>query len=351
MGDAAIALAGLARLRDPASQGRLALGITDLCVAAPLSKRASPIAGEILVRLAEKAEQAVRIAMAEALAGCDWAPHGIIRFLAFDAPPVAREVILRSLCLTDADLIEVSDSRSEDHRCFIAQRPGLSGAVSDALCLHVEHSVLQLLASNTTATLTPKGFEQCAETALEHPQLGDALCQRPDIPERIAKKLFDSLSQAVRDQLSDRFEIDRSKLQAVAEFSSVTARVEDEDEVAARLIEKLQIAETLNPGFAVKALAEGKEILFDHALAALCGLSADDWRKVLGMSGARAIALACRAARIDRSIFPTVLRAMQHAGRVHHGIEEQAIAGAARIFRDYTPGKAHDSLRRIADSA
>lgn len=351
MGEAAIALAGLARLRDPESHGLLALSITDICVATPLSARAEPLAGEILITLARKAEEKVRIAMAAALADCDWAPHGIVRFLAFDAPPVARDIVLRSLRLTDDDLVELAQAGSLDHRCLIAERPGISGAVSDALCQRIEPDVMRALIANATAVLTQSGYRHCARFAGEHPESGDALCCRPDLPVHIAQQLYDTVSDAVRDQLASRFSLDHSKLATIAEFAAETARIDDDDGNAARLIEKLQFAGTLNPGFAVKCLSEGREVVFDHAIAALCGLSVSEWRKVLALSGARSLALACRAARIDRSIYPTVLRAMQKAGRVHDGIEEQAIAGAARIFRDYTPGKAHDSLRRAADSA
>ncbi|MEE2567734.1 DUF2336 domain-containing protein [Hyphobacterium marinum] len=351
MGNAAIALAGLARLRDPESHGRLALSITDICIANPLSERAEPLAGEILVTLARKAEEKVRIAMAAALAECDWAPHGIVRFLAFDAPAVARDIILRSLRLTEADLVELTETRSLAHRCLIAERPGISGAVSDALCHRVEPDVMRALINNATASLTETGFTRCAEFAICDSDCGETLSRRHDLPEAIARKLYATVSATVRDQLLDRFNLDPAKIAPVAEFAAEAARADDGDTSAASLIEKLQFAGKLNPGFAVKTLSEGREIVFDHAIAALCGLSVDDWRKVLALSGARTLALACRAARIDRSIYPTVLRAMQKSGRIHDGIEDQAMAGAARIFRDYTPGKAHDSLRRMADSA
>lgn len=351
MGNAAIALAGLARLRDPESHGRLALSITEICTATPLSERAEPLAGEILVTLARKAEEEVRIAMAAALAGCDWAPHGIVRFLAFDAPSVAREVILHSLRLTEDDLHELAETGSHDHRCLIAERPDISGKVSDALCHRIEPAVMRTLIGNSTAILTEAGFIRCAEYAAGDPESGETLCRRHDLPETIALKLYQTVSEAVRDQLMDRFELDPGKITPIAEFAAETARSDDADTGAARLIEKLQFAGKLNPAFAVKALSEGREVVFDHAIAALCGLSIDDWRKALGLSGARTLALACRAARIDRSIYPTVLRCMQKAGRIHDGIQEQAMSGAARVFRDYTPGKAHDSLRRLADSA
>jgi len=350
MSDIATALEGLARVRDPKSQGMLATGITELCVATPLTARAEPIAAELLLILARKAEESVRIAMANTLADCDWAPHDVVRFLAFDAPSIAQHVILRSLCLTEADLIEICETMGVEHRCIVADRPGISATVSEAVSRQNESDVVSALASNKTAVLTDIVFERCVSAATDIPAMGTVLSHRPDLPEAIARKLYACVSDAVRKQLTERFSLASEKLTPVTEFATESARIDTDDESAAKLIEKLQFAGTLNGGVAVKALSEGRETLFDHAIAALCGLTPEDWRKSLASSGARTIALACRAARIDRSVYPTVLKSMQNAGRVHDGIEDQAIATAARIFRDYTPGKAHDSLRRIADS-
>jgi len=350
MSDIERALIGLAKLRDPESQGMLAMSVTEMCVSKPLSARAEPIAGELLLTLARKVEEKVRISMANILADCEWAPHGVIKFLAFDAPSVAEKIILQSIRLTDADLISLADSGSVEHRCLIAERPRISSSISDAVSLRAEPPVISILAANNTAVLSRDSFERCLEAAEDDSVIGERLSLRDDLPDDIVSQLYTHVSKVIRDQLASRYTIAPDKLDAVTEFAAESAQIEDGDDAAARLIEQMQFAGTLNGEFAIKALSEGRYIIFDHAIAYLCGLTPEDWRKTLASSGVRTIALSCRAARIDKSVFPSVLKSMQAAGRVHDGIEEQAIATAARIFRDYSPGKAHDSLRRIADS-
>jgi len=91
-------------------------------------------------------------------------------------------------------------------------------------------------------------------------------------------------------------------------------------------------------------------LLFDYAIADLCGVSVENWRAALGMSSMRATALACRAARIDTSLFPSVVRGMQKAGRIQEDLPSNAMVSAANVFQKFTPGSAHDALRRLAAS-
>jgi hypothetical protein len=104
----------------------------------------------------------------------------------------------------------------------------------------------------------------------------------------------------------------------------------------------------LNGTVAVRALTDGKQLLFDYAIADLCGLTVENWRSALGVSSMRATALACRAARIDKSLFPSVVRGMQKAGRILEDLPPDAMVSAANIFQKFTPGSAHDALRRLA---
>lgn len=344
------ALSSLARVKDPESRAQLALGVTDICAASPLSQRAEPIADQLLLTLARKAEQRVRMAMASRLADCAWAPHEVIRFLAFDAPAVAEPIIARSLRLTEGDLISLSEDGSREHRAMIARRPNLSMAVTSALSRRSEIIVMRALAGNATAILSELACETLASCARIDDDIASILRSRPDLPQSLAEDLATGSAEALDSAIGETFGHSERLGNARTEEAVASALAEDDDTLARKLVEKLVAAGTLNGAFALRSLTEGNDALFDQSIAALCTISAGQWRRALAAGGVRAAALACRSARIDRSVFPTVLRGLQRSGRIQEELGDDAMTGAAQVFSSYTVGGAYDSLRRLADS-
>lgn len=348
MSNIASALTQLARVRDPQSRGLLALGVTDICVAKPLTNRTQPLANDILLSLAHKVEEAVRIQMASRLADCEWAPRGIVRYLAFDAPGVAKAIIEKSLVLEAEDLVELAETGSEEHRKLIAGRCHIGMAVSDAVASRSEASVIERLIRNTTARISDSTMAICIESALENEDVSRLMLERDDIPPVFVERLTAQISNSVRQQVEQHFDLEQGQLDDIGINAGNTPVVEDTEAEARKLVERMAAAGELNGTVAVRALTDGKSLLFDFAIADLCGLTVDQWRAALGMSSMRATALACRAARIDTSLFPSVVRGMQKAGRIQENLPSDAMVNAANVFQKFTPGSAHDALRRLA---
>ncbi len=347
MSGIASALTHLARVRDPQSRAALALGVTDICVARPLTNRTQPLANDILLALAHKVEESVRIRMAAQLADCEWAPRGIVRYLAFDAPGVAEAVIRRSLVLEPEDLVELAVSGTREHRVLIAGRCHIGIAVSDAVAAYSEPEVIERLIRNTTARISDSTMSVCINAALADEDLSRIMLEREDIPPAFVDRLTARISEAVRNQAEQHFDLESGKLDEFGTREPVPA-AEDSEAEARKLIEQMAAAGELNGAIAVRALTDVKNLLFDYAIADLCILSVEQWRAALGMSSVRATALACRAARIDKSLFPSVVRGMQKAGRIQEDLPADAMVSAANVFQKFTPGSAHDALRRLA---
>lgn len=348
MSEIASALTQMARIKTPESRAALALGVTDICTAKPLSIRVEPLANDLLLSLAHKVEEQVRVQMANKLAGCDWAPRGIIRFLAFDAPSVAETVIRQSTVLEADDLIELAETGSEAHRVMIAQRQHIGIAVSDAAAAPSEIKVLRELAQNHSARLSDRTMDQCFTAADEDDDIARHLIERDDLPPGIIDKLTRKISGAVRDQVEKHFDLNPGDLAGVGSEVTTPINAEDEEEEIKKLVERMSATGELDGTTVVRALTDGKILFFDHAMADLCGLPVENWRAALGASSMRATALACRAARIDKSLFPSVVRGMQKAGRIQDDLPSDAMMSAANIFQKFTPGSAHDALRRLA---
>ncbi|WP_421792101.1 DUF2336 domain-containing protein [Hyphobacterium sp.] len=348
MSDIASALTQMARIKTPESRAALALGVTDICTAKPLSNRVEPIANDLLLSLAHKVEEQVRVQMANKLAGCNWAPRGIIRFLAFDAPSVAESIIAQSQVLEAEDLVELAETGSEKHRIMIAERLHIGIAVSDAAAFKSEIRVLRSLAQNHTARLSERTLDKCFNAADEDDEIAHDLLERDDAPPSLIDTLTRKISGAVRDQVEKHFDLKPGALAETVIETTTLQPAEDEEEEIRKLVEQMSAMGELDGTLVVRALTDGKILFFDYALADLCGLPVENWRAALGASSMRATALACRAARIDKSLFPSVVRGMQKAGRIQDDLPSDAMMSAANIFQKFTPGSAYDALRRLA---
>ena len=174
--NSAQAIAQLAQLRDPTKRSQLALGVTEMCLAQPLSPTAEPVAGELLVTLSGTLDRPTKIAMVEKLSASEWAPHAAIRHFAFDEIEVACIVIRKSPRLTQRDMISLAETGSVDHRRHLASRPNLCPAITDALAKPAEAVILRALANNCTAQISESALDIClASEAVEAAEQSGAL--------------------------------------------------------------------------------------------------------------------------------------------------------------------------------
>jgi len=341
----------LATVRDPAKRQQIALGVTELCVAQPLSPTAEPVAGELLITLSGKSDLDTKVAMANKLAGCDWAPHSAIKHLAFDQIEISAIIIKKSDRLTQKDMIELAETGSIEHRRHLAMRANLCLPVTDYLAKPAEPVVLRALANNDTAEISEGTLDVCLHVAREHPKLREALARRHDLTTDFATQLCIMMPENWREELYRRFGLDKSKVETLAVEAALGATPEDVDKAAAREVQDADAAGKLDGGFALDALKAGKEAVFDHAIAALCSIKASQWRIALAMNGVRAAAMACQAAQLERTAYPIIHKALQRSGRIHQALEGDAMAAAANVFRMYGPEKAVKVLRQMGSRA
>jgi hypothetical protein len=114
---------------------------------------------------------------------------------------------------------------------------------------------------------------------------------------------------------------------------------------AQKLIEKMAASGQLKAGFLMRVLSQGQLDLFDLAFARLLNIELARFRKLFYEGGARFVALSCRAAGIDRSVFPTVfnLSRQAHGQAVNLGGADMQLADS--IFAGFSRQSAMDELR------
>lgn len=344
----------LARSSGAADRERLLLHMGDLCAARPWGGAAAAgVASDIMLTLARQAELAVRAELALRLADTPWAPRDLIILLAYDEIEVADPVLAGSPVLTETDLLAIAENLGETHRRSLARRPGLAETVSDRLALRGEAGVLPILLSNRSARLSESALTACAEAAEQSPDLWRNILDRENLPMSIASLAYRQAGEALRASLEIRFPEAKAQFEAALNGETAPPKEEapDPETLARRLTAKLEASGTLTSGFAMKCLSQGKLILFETALARLARIEPEILSSALGRRQSYALALVCRGAELDRSVFPSIHAQLYNAGRLHEPLKEPVSGQCAAVFRDMSPPGAAAALRRIGANA
>ncbi|MFN3656858.1 MAG: DUF2336 domain-containing protein [Pseudolabrys sp.] len=157
---------------------------------------------DVLQELTADIEIKTRARLSHTLAGIENAPPKTVRTLAFDDEiAVAGPVLVHSLQLTDADLVENATSKSQEHLLAIAQRLSVSEAVTDVLVRRGDRRVVHKIVENTGARFSLAGHEMLTIRAYNDHKLTLALGRRSDIPRQFFLKLLENASASVRARL------------------------------------------------------------------------------------------------------------------------------------------------------
>jgi len=362
-------LLSLARSREPADRERLLAGIVEMCDAGqargqPTAPEVQILLDSIFMTLVVEAERDIRARLAQSLADATWAPPALINILALDEIEIARPIIARSPILQDHDLIRLLVQATLEHQIEIARRPQLSPAVVDAILAKDESAVLTALASNPTAQISPEGLRRLVDKARDVVALRSPLARHPNLSSDLAEQLYLWVGRALRDSLISRFQLDPDKMALAVEASLRAAhagaplvdkptveQAEDREEMEAALVEKLDAAGQLRPGYLLRVLRERRLPLFLFALARLGRFDVRQVRRAIDSNRPELLALACSAVGIDRSVFPTILAHVRELNGGRPGGGPEAARKASGAFGPFAPDIAAMAFRQAVSAA
>jgi uncharacterized protein (DUF2336 family) len=189
--------------------------------------------------------------------------------------------------------------------------------------------------------------------------LRSPLARHPHLSGDLAEQLYLWVGRALRDALTARFHLDPEVMAKAVDDAlraahrgdetSAGGPIESEEEredMERSLVEKLDSAGQLRPGYLLRVLREGRLPLFVLALARLGGFEPTQIRRAIDSNRPELLALACSAVSIDRSVFPTILDHVRqlNGGRPGGGAEGARRAGSA--FGPFTPDIAGMAFRQ-----
>jgi uncharacterized protein (DUF2336 family) len=296
------------------------------------------------------ADISVRIALAEMssqLAPVAQAPPSVVRRLARnDEITVAEPVLAESARLSTEDLVEIAETKGEQHLLAISGRWWLKEVVTDALLARRYPTVSRRIINNPGARVSAAGFAIVLAQAESDPELAVETGIRVDLPSELRQQLLRGATEAVRSRLLSRapphlFEEIRSAIAAVsAGVNRQMSRVRDFAEaksLVARLSEKGELNEATLFGFA-------KQRKYEETVAALAELSQSTIeviRPLMQSLRDDGVLTPCRAAGLSWETVHAVLDSRFATGRM--GPHE--LARAKGQFARLTTENAHRLLR------
>jgi uncharacterized protein (DUF2336 family) len=342
-------LVDLARERNTWNRERLLENISDVFLSdtGRLSDRERALIGDILKKLLTDMEMAVRQRLAERFAATDTAPPQVVEQLANDSIEVARPILQKSRVLSDPELIEVIKWRGQEHQIAIAMRQGLSEAVSQNLIDYGNDDVITALIENHDTQLSQTAINYLVEESRRVDQFQEPLLRRPDLPARLAHRMFWWVSAALRKVILTKFTVDAAVLDDALRDSARSAIAEavnaGKDTHVGRLIQGLVEANALDHHFLLQALRGGKIPAFVAGLAHMAKLDAEIIKRAMFDAGGETLAIICKTVGMDRNSFASVfLLSRQGAAPVTAPKQLQDLLG---FFDALTPEQARSAVR------
>ncbi|HKS20219.1 MAG TPA: DUF2336 domain-containing protein [Bradyrhizobium sp.] len=231
------------------------------------------------IELRSIADIGARIALAEMsaqLAPIAQAPPSVIRrFARHDEISIAAPALQESARLSEQDLVEIAQTKSEQHLLAISARWWLKEVVTDALIARRYPAVSRRIVGNPGARISAAGFAIVVAQAETNPDLAVEAGIRVDLPRELRRQLLSSATEAVRARLLSRapphlFEEIRNVIATVATgVDREMSRVRD-FAAAGRLVAKLKENGELDEA-ALLQFAQQKK--YEETVAALAELS------------------------------------------------------------------------------
>jgi uncharacterized protein (DUF2336 family) len=295
------------------------------------------------IELRALADISARMALAEIseqLAPVKQAPPTIVRRLARnDEIRIAQPILQESSRLSAEDLIEIAQTKSEQHLLAVAGRWWLKETVTDALLARRFASVSRRVVSNPGAKVSASGFVVILAQAEYDPDLAVEAGVRADLPSELRLQLLHEATEEVRSRLLERapahlFEEIRHAIAAVAAgVERDMSRVRDFT-AARRHVAKLKESGELNEAILLGFARQRKYEETVVALAHLARSSVEVIRPLMQSLRGEGLLVPCRAAGLTWETTAAIMECRYSTGAMAPAELAKAKSQFTKITRD-----------------
>jgi uncharacterized protein (DUF2336 family) len=257
----------------------------------------------------------VRRALADALAGSDMAPHGVILALAQDQPDIAGVVTGRSPMLSDGELVDLVGGLVARVQRAIAGRAMLTRAVSGAIAEVADAAACLVLIENPGADVSQRALARISERFGHLSAIREALLARSDLGADTRQALVATLSTTLARFVAERDWLSQERAERIAHEACERATIaiasgRDEYETAS-LVRHLMESGQLTSLLLLRALLSGNARFVAETFAELSGVSAERVASVLADHNAHGFRALYERAGLPQPAFEAFRAAVQ----------------------------------------
>ncbi|MBT5185992.1 MAG: DUF2336 domain-containing protein [Kordiimonadaceae bacterium] len=285
---------------------------------------------DILGHIISEIEVSLRKKLSVKLADRDDVPVEMILMLANDEIEVANPVLIQNSLLTDKELVKIIQRKSRQHQLSIASRKLLSSEITRELVKTDDDGVIVTMLVNKGAKFDNETIEKIVEKSKTRETLQSPLVKRQDLPKDIAARMYNWVSMSLKNELLEihnftKEELDEAISTSVSELKEEDNGYDDRLSAEEKLIQKLKKSDKLHISFLMKSLRQGNINLFELAFAEILNIPHEIMCNILYERGPAALAIACCAAKIDKSVFLTMFRLTREAKLMDTELSEAEI--------------------------
>jgi len=309
------AIVNLARGASSETRHQLLDEITELFLRDPdrFSDSEATSLGNIICAIIKDVEVEGRQQLAVRMSEVETAPHNLIVALANDEIEVSTPILQNSELLTDQDLAQIIRLHGKAHLAAIAQRKPLNDELTANILEHANEEIIDSLLENDEADFSRSTFEMLAERAKTNPHLQEALAARQDFPPDLLNRMYFYGDEELKHSIMQRnAQLDDEQIDQILIAS------EDKDEFdedisqesltpAEKFILEKERSDEFNEQLMVSLLRDHQMKEFIAGFSRISGLQLKTAQQVIQDSSAEPLAIACRAAEIERSTFSTIV--------------------------------------------
>lgn len=266
---------------------------------------------DVMGRLTQDMESVVRAEIANTLADSRNAPLGLLRTLASDHIEVAEPILTRSKALSEDDLLHIVSTQGQGHLRAVSRRTEVPESVSGVIVNRGDDVTLNTLLRNDGARLSRLSSEKVVERAQANPALHEAVVNRRDLPSDLLNDMYFIVEAQLRERIiAENAKMDPATLDKVLTKSRTRVAVAygsypaDYEAISAE-IEKLRKADQLTPTLLARYMRDPNPTWFLAALSQMADLDFLTARHLVEKREIDALAIACKAADLDKALFLT----------------------------------------------
>jgi len=339
--------------RDSSEDGRTRL-VTELATLCDrsdvdLNSREQIMLNDIVDELVSSAQPVVRQKLAEYLAPSASAPRRLIMTLAGDQIEVSRPILSKSPILTDSDLVTLVVTQGIDHARAIAIRASIGEAVVDALVVTGDITVMQSVAENMGAKISPKAMTALVNAARFAERLCQPVLDRPEMTVEKAAQLYWWIAPEMRRAALQRFGVAVGQAEVSLEqtIDDLLTRYEldkNEDHVMQQVADWLMERDIKSAKTLAHILRLGHFRLFSIVLSRLIDLPLNLTDIVITEMGGRSLAVVCRALAMEKPNFVSIFLLSRGARGGEQIVHPRELNNALLAFDRLNPTVAEQLL-------